>query len=42
MSTIVGSVLVMSHQPDKAIEQLKSARDLDPSFWYTAYFMGSA
>ena len=42
LSAIVGSVLVMSRRPDEAIEQLRSARDLDASFWYTPYFMGFA
>jgi TolB-like protein/Tfp pilus assembly protein PilF len=40
VTTVVGSVLMWSHQPDQALEQLKIARELDPSFWYTPYFIG--
>jgi serine/threonine protein kinase/TolB-like protein/Flp pilus assembly protein TadD len=39
---IVGSALVFTRQWDPAIEQLRSAKDLDPSFWFAPCFLGRA
>ena len=38
----LGSVLVFTHQWDKAIEQLRSAIDLDPNYWFDYCFLGRA
>ena len=38
----LGSVSVFNHQWDKAIEQLRSAIDLDPNFWFDYLFLGRA
>jgi serine/threonine protein kinase/Tfp pilus assembly protein PilF len=39
---IVGSVLVFTHQWDPAIEQLRSAKELSPTFWLNPCFLGRA
>ena len=39
---IVGSALVFTRQWDPAIEQLRSAKELDPSFWFAPCFLGRA
>ena len=39
---IVGSVLVFNHQWDPAIEQLRSAKELSPTFWFNPCFLGRA
>jgi len=36
----VGSVLVFSRQWDPAIEQLRSGKELDPTFWFLLCFLG--
>jgi serine/threonine protein kinase/tetratricopeptide (TPR) repeat protein len=38
----VGSVLVFNRQWDPAIEQLRNAIELDPTFWFTHCFLGRA
>jgi eukaryotic-like serine/threonine-protein kinase len=38
----LGSVLVFTHQWDKAIEQLRTSIDLDPNYWFDHYFLGRA
>ena len=38
----VGSVSLFLRQWDPAIEQLRSAQDLDPTFWFDACFLGRA
>jgi serine/threonine protein kinase/tetratricopeptide (TPR) repeat protein len=38
----LGSVLVFTHQWDRAIEQLRNAIDLDPNYWFDHYFLGRA
>ncbi len=38
----LGSVFVFTHQWDKAIEQLRSAIDLDPGYWFDYCFLGRA
>jgi serine/threonine protein kinase/Flp pilus assembly protein TadD len=39
---MVGSVLVFTRQWDPAIEQLLSAKELDPTFWFNPLFLGRA
>jgi serine/threonine protein kinase/tetratricopeptide (TPR) repeat protein len=39
---IVGSVLVFTRQWDPAIEQLRSAKELEPTFWFNPCFLGRA
>jgi eukaryotic-like serine/threonine-protein kinase len=39
---MVGSVLVFTRQWDPAIEQLHSAKELDPTFWFNPLFLGRA
>jgi hypothetical protein len=39
---IVGSALVFTRQWDPAIEQLRSAKELDPTFWFAPCFLGRA
>jgi eukaryotic-like serine/threonine-protein kinase len=39
---MVGSVLVFTRQWDQAIEQLLSAKELDPTFWFNPLFLGRA
>jgi tetratricopeptide (TPR) repeat protein len=39
---IVGSALVFTRQWDPAIDQLRSAKELDPSFWFAPCFLGRA
>ena len=41
-SIFVGSVLVFARQYDQAIPQLKSAIELDKSYWFGYYFLGRA
>jgi eukaryotic-like serine/threonine-protein kinase len=38
----LGSVFVYTHQWDKAIEQLRTAIDLDPNYWFDHYYLGRA
>ena len=38
----LGSVLVFTHQWDKAIEQLRYSIDLDPNYWFDYCFLGRA
>lgn len=38
----VGSVYVFTHQWDQAIEQLRSAKELSPTFWFDPCFLGRA
>ncbi len=38
----VGSVLVFTRQWDSAIEQLRSAKELDATFWFDPCFLGRA
>ena len=38
----LGSVFVFTHQWDKAIEQLRSAIDLDRNYWFDYCFLGRA
>lgn len=38
----LGSVLVFTHQWDKAIEQLRTAIDLDDGYWFDYCFLGRA
>jgi TolB-like protein/Tfp pilus assembly protein PilF len=38
----LGSVLVFTHQWDKAIDQLRLSIDLDPNSWFDHYFLGRA
>jgi Flp pilus assembly protein TadD len=39
---VVGSVSVFTRQWDPAIEQLRSAKELDPNFWFDPCFLGRA
>src|SRR5215472_16200272 len=38
----LGSVFVFTHRWNEAIEQLRSAIDLDPNYWFDHYFLGRA
>jgi tetratricopeptide (TPR) repeat protein len=39
---VVGSVSVFTRHWDPAIEQLRSAKELDPNFWFDPCFLGRA
>jgi tetratricopeptide (TPR) repeat protein len=39
---IVGSALVFTRQWDPAIQQLRGAKELDPTFWFAPCFLGRA
>jgi eukaryotic-like serine/threonine-protein kinase len=39
---IVGSVMVFAHQWDPAIEQLRSAKELDATYWFNSLFLARA
>ena len=38
----MGSILVFTRQPDKAIEQLRNGIELDATYWYAHDFLGRA
>jgi eukaryotic-like serine/threonine-protein kinase len=39
---MVGSAFVFTRQWDLAVEQLRSAKELDPTFWFNPLFLGRA